>query len=223
MNKIHVYFFVIIISTASCQKNNDDSNRGDTFNPYKDEFIPCDCQPLGTKEEASREYIKFVINNVPICADLKVNYTEFYDNRLLYGNLINGSNVTYYDNLNMIRYTGDWRFSVAIHLTNTHALTKTYPYELPRPNSEYCEIGELQIGNKQKLTPDMCNWCSTNDWHYYAPFYYTGLKLVVDKYENGYFEGHFSGITKTGSGRAGIIKDGSFRIKLTEIKRDVIL
>lgn len=220
MNKIPVFILFLSVMIISCQKNR--GSNQDEFNPYKDEFIACDCQPLGTKDEASREYIKFVINNVPICADLKGNVQDTFANMLLYGTHFNGGNISYYDNLYMIRNTSDWRFSVAIFMENTHALTKTYPYELPRPNPEYCEIATLEITNRQKVTSNMCSFCITNDWHYYGPFFYSGLHLIVDKYENGYFEGRFSGLTKTGSGRPGIIKDGSFRIKLTEIRRNII-
>jgi hypothetical protein len=222
MRKVIVFFFAGIIGTVSCQKNKG-SNKDDMFNPYKNEFTACNCQPLSTKDEASREYIKFIINDVPICFDLKGNFTESFDNMLTYGRVIRGDSVSYYDNLYMIRYSGDGKFSAGIFMQNTHALTKKYPYELPRSNSEYCEIADLQITNLQKITSHMCYQCSNSDWHYYAPFFGSALKLIVDKYENGYFEGHFSGLTKTGSGRPGIIKDGSFRIKLTEIKRDVIV
>ena len=223
MNKNIFSFLLFCLFFSSCKKSNDLLiQKPEPIDLYKDEFLPCNCQQE-IKENVVSEYIKAEINGISVCADMKGNFGGPYDNILSHGNIIRSTGSTYYDNLAMIRYTQDSKFMMAIFLENSHALTKIYPYELPRPNPEVCEIGELQIQNQQKTTANMCSWCTTNDWHYYGSFFGNAVKLIVDKYENGFFEGHFSGNTRTGSGRIAIIKNGSFRIKLTERKADIII
>jgi len=223
MNKMIFSFVVLWLTLASCKKDEALSSvRPEPVNPYKYEFVACNCQPQ-TKESDAPEYLKAEINGVLVCADKKGGFSESFDNMLINGKIVRQKDTTYYDNLHMIRYTSDSKFMMAIFLENSHALTKAYPYELPRSNPEFCEIGEFQLENQGKITPIMCSWCPDNNWHYYGQFFGNSLKLVVDKYENGFFEGRFSGIIKTGSGRTATVKNGAFRIKLTEIKRDIII
>lgn len=64
---------------------------------------------------------------------------------------------------------------------NTHALTKTYPYELPRANPEFCEIGELQLNNLDNYVS--CAWCPENSFNYFASFWGNGVKMTVNNFK----------------------------------------
>lgn len=190
---------------------------------YKDEFLPCNCG-TGDAESSIGDFLKAEINGIPMCADLPGNFSEpSFGNMLIHGSIIRPDGKQYYDNLYMIRYTRDRKFMFGIFLENTHALTKQYPYELPRINPEVCEIGEFQLENQHHLTNDMCAFCPTNTWHYLGQFYDMGLKLTVENYENKIFSGKFSGTIRTGSGRLAKVTNGQFRIHLTEIERDVVI
>ena len=208
----------LILGLVSCSKD----NPVELKSPDTDEFVTCECTiPAG--KTAPEEYIKATVNGVQLCADVKRVYPEDFDNRLKYGLIKRSTGNSYYDNLGMIRFTKDGRFMLAIFMENTHLLTKQFPYKLPRPNPEYCEIGELQIQNELKITPIMCHTCADNYWHYLGSFYQDQLSYTADRYEHGYLEGHFEGMIHTGSGKYASVKNGMFRIKLTEQYTDVIV
>jgi hypothetical protein len=223
---IHPYALVLLV-LISCKKNTDETNHAAPVqDPYKDEFVACNCSGQLGDKTGTGEYIKAEINGVPICADIKEQVGDDYiGNMLKYGNIIRKGDTTNYDILEMVRLTKDGRFLMAIYLENTHALTEQYPFVLPRPNPGVCEIGELDLQNQTKITPTMCDFCPDNFWHYYGSFslYNATLKMVADKFENGIFEGHFSGGIRTGSGRIAYVTNGSFRIKLNIFRADIII
>src|SRR4030095_2248588 len=212
---IAVILFFTHLFTA-CKKESDSGNVPEQNNPYKNEFAICNCSE-NKNNETNGEYLKAIINGVTVCADLKGQFIESFDNMLTYGTIKRLTGDTYYDNLYMIRYTKDGKFMIGIFMENTHLLTKQFPYELPRANPEVCEIGELQLINQEQITNNMCLFCSWSNWHYYGPFFGSQLKFTADKFENGFFEGRFEGTMTTGSGRSALIKNGQFRIKLTLI------
>ena len=222
MNRIIILITLLLVVFSSCKKNSESLETSRPEDPYKGEFITCNCSE-GTSKNEIAEYLKAEINGISVCADIKPNIQGDFANMLTYGTIIRNTGKTYYDNLAMIRNTKDGKFMMAIFLENTHAFTKQYPYELPRANPEVCEIGELQLMNYRQITNNMCNFCSDNKWHYYASFFENGLKLYVDKFENDIFEGHFSGVIRTGSGRTATVKNGSFRIKLTIVQKDIVI
>ncbi len=190
--------------------------------PYKNELVACDCaEPLG-KVGGVREFIKAEFNGVPICADLKGTQDTF-PNMLKHGKLIKNNDTLYYDNLYMIRYTRDSKFMLALFMENSHLLTKTFPYQLPRANAEISEKGEFQLQNQERLTQNMCQFCTWNDWHYWGLFWENNLHFIADKYENGIFYGRFEGQINTGSGRSIIVKNGSFQIRLIAFERNLVL
>lgn len=208
----------LIVGLLSCSKDDQVEKKA----PDAAEFNTCDCTiPAG--KTAPEEYIKAIVNGVQLCADVKRGFTDDFDNKLNYGVIKRATGDTYYDNVAMIRYTKDGRFMLAIFMENTHLLTKQFPYLLPRPNPEVCEIGELQIQNEQKVTPNMCQFCPDNYWHYMGSFSYGQLKYTADKFENGYLEGHFEGVIRTGSGKYANVTEGKFRIRLTVHNSDVVI
>ena len=123
----------------------------------------------------------------------------------------------------MIRYTKDGKSMMGIFMENTHLLTKQFPYQLPRPDPEFCEIGELQLQNQVKITPNMCFFCPENNWHYHGSFFGSQLKFTADKFDGAFFEGRFEGSIYTGSGRYATVKDGKFRIRIAMIQKDIII
>lgn len=213
-------FFTFLFT--ACKKESDPGNVPEQNNLYKNEFATCNCSE-NKNNETNAEYLKALINGVTVCADLKGNFVESFDNMLTYGILKRSTGDTYYDNLYMIRYTKDGKFMIGIFMENTHLLTKRFPYELPRANPEVCEIGELQLINQEQITNNMCLFCSWSNWHYYGQFFGSQLKFTADKFENGFFEGRFEGTMTTGSGRIASIKNGQFRIKLTLIQKEIII
>ena len=203
---------------VSCKKD----KTSDNLPVNSQEFTTCNCSiPQG--KTTPDEYIQAKINGVQLCADVKGNYQESYDNMFLYGLIKRPTGDTYYDNLYMIRYTKDGKFMMGIFLENTHLLTKQFPYTLPRANPEICELGELQLQNQQKPLANMCQYCPDNLWHYSGAFFPNQVIYIADKFENGFLEGRFEGIITTGSGRSAIVKDGKFRIRLTMIQKDIII
>ena len=219
MLRIILFFAFTVTFLVSCNKESQITGTEEK-SPYKDEFVTCNCSQLPDKEGFT-EYIKAEINGVSICADIKRSPGDTFPNMLMHGFIKRATGDNYYDNLIMIRYTNDSKFMMGIFLENTHALTKQFPYLLPRYNPELCEIGELQLQNEAHITSNMCNFCPTNDWHYYNQFQSSGLTLYADKYANGIFEGRFDGTIRTGSGRTAIVKNGTFRIRLIEFRRDI--
>jgi hypothetical protein len=221
MNKSIVLFSLVFSTFFSCKKDNAIEN--DTpvteINP---EFLTCNCS-IQQEKDAADEYLKASVNGVQVCADIKRGFQESFDNMFTYGIIKRSTGNTYYDNLYMIRYTKDGKFMMGIFMENTHLLTKQFPYELPRGNPEVCEIGEFQLQNQQQITPIMCAFCPTNNWHYNGSFFGNQLKFIADKFENGFFEGRFEGMIFTGSGRSAVVKDGKFKIKLAIINKDIII
>lgn len=215
----------LVIFLSSCQKNTGlekPSAQKPANDIYKNEFTTCTCTESSAKETTG-EYIKADINGVQVCADVKGNFFNSFDNMFRYGLLKRPTGDTYYDNLYMLRYTRDGKFLFAIYLGNTHLLTKQFPYQLPRANSEYCEIGEFAVTNQQHITNTTCFHCTWSDWHYLGMFFGNDLVFIAEKYENNYFEGRFEGNMRTGSGRVAQVNNGRFRIKLTHISEDVII
>jgi hypothetical protein len=222
MRKHTAVFLFSIALFAACKKETATGTIPEPNNTYKDEFTTCNCAE-SNNHEISGEYIKAIINGIPVCADLKGNFYESFDNMFTYGMVKRSTGETYWDNLYMIRYTKDGKFMFGIFMENTHLLTKQFPYELPRADPEFCEIGEMQLINQQQITSNMCLFCTWSDWHYLGAFFGSRLKFTADKFENGFFEGRFEGSMATGSGRVALIKNGQFRIKLTLIQRDIII
>lgn len=213
---------IVIVITASCSKKpvTEELKAKEKVDPYKNELVACNCAESSGKAGIS-EFIKAEFNGVPICADLKIGLDTF-SNMLVYGKMIKNNDTLYYDNLYMLRYTRDKKFMLALFMENSHLLTKIFPYQLPRVNSEISEKGEFQLQNQEKLTQHMCYFCTWNDWHYWGLFWENNLHFIADKYENGIFYGRFEGKINTGSGRSIIVKNGSFQIKLIAFEKNVI-
>lgn len=217
----------LLLVFSSCQKNSGYVEKRSAppadNDIYKNEFTACNCAESPSKETATSEFIKAEINGVPECADVKGGFSNSFDNMFKYGLLKRTTGNTYYDNLYMIRNTRDGKFQMGIFMENTHLLTKQFPYQLPRANSEYCEIGEFQLINQQRITNNMCFTCNWSDWHYLGMFWGNDLVFTAERFENDYFEGRFEGNMRTGSGRIAKVTNGRFRIKLTRIPEDVII
>ena len=221
MNKYSIFLFLLFFVFVSCKKEKaDEQNIANMADP---EFTTCNCSVAEPGKPVPDEYLKGNINGVAVCADIKGGFQDSFDNMFTYGTIKRSTGTTYYDNLHMIRYTKDGKFMMAIFMENTHLLTKQFPYQLPRTNPEYCEIGALQLQNQQKITPNMCFFCPENNWHYHGSFMQSLLKFTAEKFDNSFFEGHFEGLIRTGSGRYATVKDGKFRLRLTMIRRDIII
>ena len=195
---------IILVLLIGCNKNISSNQESVTI---KKDFVSCQCT-ISNETGADRGYIKAIIDGTPVCFDQLPAYMgDTFPNMLKYGLIGN----LYYDNLYMIRNSpnGDWQ--AAIFLENTHALTKTYPYQLPRANPEVCEIGELQINNLQP----------NSNLNYAASFYGGGLNLTAMSFQNNVFEGDFGGRLVTRNGKNIFISDGHFRIKLKVFKSDL--
>jgi hypothetical protein len=219
MLRIIASLLIIGCLFSSCKKAKADETSG-LNDPYKDELVTCNCSQVPDKSGFT-EYIKAEVNGVTICADIKRSLGDTFPNMLVHGVIKRDTGDTYYDNLYMVRYTNDAKFMMGIFLENTHALTKTFPYQLPRDNSELCEIGEVQLQNQLHGINSSCDFCSSNKWNYINPFLKDRLTLYADKYGNGVFEGRFSGVVSTGSGRVATVKNGTFRIRLVEFYKDL--
>jgi len=172
-------------------------------------------------KEAESYYIKADIDGVPVCFDVSPGLGDTFPNVLRYGYILRDTGKQYYDNVSMIRNAKNSRWQAAMFFENTHALKKSYPYELPRANPEFCEIGELQLNSLGNYTS--CVWCPENKFNYYAQFWSNGVKITVTGFTNNVFEGSFHGIAKTGSGKTVIITNGKFRMKLVVYKADIKL
>jgi hypothetical protein len=220
MNKYSIFLLLLLFVFVSCKKEKVD---GQIDVVADREFTTCNCSEAEPGKMMPDEYLKGNINGVAICADIKGGFQDSFDNMFTYGTIKRSTGDTYYDNLYMIRYTKDGKFMMAIFMENTHLLTKQFPYQLPRTNPEFCEIGEFQLRNQLKITPNMCSFCPENKWHYSGSFAQSQLKFTAEKFDNGFFEGRFEGSIYTGSGKYAAVKDGKFRIKLTMIQRDIII
>jgi hypothetical protein len=182
------------------------------------EFDSCDCK-AGPGKPGEDEYIKATINGVPVCFDQKPAMDDTFPNVLRYGFILRDTGKQYYDGVAMLREASNSHWQAAIFLENTHALTKTYPYDLPRANPEVCEIGEFQLNNLNHYVS--CAWCPENTFNYWAPFFGSFLKMKVTSFNDNVFEGTFEGTANTGSGKSVHITNGQFRIKLILYNSDI--
>src|SRR5689334_21070063 len=152
-----------IVLFLSCNKQHEDS----TFTssePISKDFQPCDCSSSG--KNGPDEYIRADLGGSTVCFDVMPSVPDTFANFLKWGYLISDTGRQYYDNLYMIRNASNGKWMAAIYLSNTHALTKTYPYELPRFNPEYCETGDMEI---DLLFHDVgCLICPENQYNYFA-------------------------------------------------------
>jgi hypothetical protein len=226
MRKSAVFPFLIgIFVVASCSKQplKEELKVTEKQVPYKNELVACNCADPSSGKVGIREFIKAEFNGVPICADLKLpgGTLDTFSNMLQYGKFIKNNDTLYYDNLYMLRYTRDNKFLLALYMENSYLLTKTFPYVLPRANSEISEMGQFQLQNQEKITQNMCQFCDWNDWHYWGLFWENNLHFIADKYENGIFYGRFEGQINTGSGRKIIVKNGSFQIRLIAFEKNL--
>jgi hypothetical protein len=224
MNKYSIFLFLLFFVFVSCKKEKADEEISAIADP---EFTTCNCSIAEPGKPMQDEYIKVNINGVAVCADIKRNFQgsfqDSFDNMFIYGTIKRSTGDTYYDNLHMIRSTKDGKFMMAIFMENTHLLTKQFPYQLPRTNPEFCEIGTFQFKNQLKMTSNMCSFCPDDNWNYSGAFSQSQLKLTAVQFDNSFFEGYFEGLIHTGSGRYATVKDGKFRIRLTMIQRDIII
>ena len=207
----------LLLTMFACKKENDPVNIQASQTIAK-EFDTCRCSVLNVKGEES-QYIKAEINGVPMCFDQSAAVGDTFPNMLKHGFIIRDTGNQYYDNLYMIRNAKNSRWQAAMFFENTYALTKKFPYELPRANSEVCEIGEFQLNNLDHYAP--CAWCPENAFNYYGPFWGNSLKMTVLSFHDNVFEGVFSGRIRTGSGKTVIITNGRFKIKLVVFKSDI--
>jgi hypothetical protein len=197
---------LFICTLNSCKKND---NKLTESEPKKSQFEKCDC--YSNSIEAEPEYIKANIDGVPMCFDVIGSYDSNFPNMFKYGTIIRGSEKTYYDNTIFIRNAKNSPWQLAFFFENTHALTKTYPYNLPRPNPEVCEIGELQLNYNYKTL-------------YSNSFYGDRIKMTVNSFKNNYFEGSFSGyLISKSSSKVVEITNGVFRIKLILENKDIVV
>ncbi len=98
----------------------------------------------------------------------------------------------------MIRQGPDGKWQMSIFLENTHALARNYPYNLPRPDSYVCEIGEFQLLNLEHY-----------NYSFYGGIYGDNMKMTVISFRNNIFEGVFSGTLNSFR-----VTNGKFRIRL---------
>ncbi|HYF30871.1 MAG TPA: hypothetical protein VD993_07115 [Chitinophagaceae bacterium] len=207
------YIACISLLAASCAKDHNDGAEPINSTASK-EFAPCNCSKTG---KDGTDYIKGEFSGVFMCFDLDDNGV----NQLRYGFIYRKTDTTYYDKIAISRRTPDEKFYLAMYLENPSIFSKKFPYQLPRPDPGYCEIGEVQLENVDKRTPNTCYTCSWSNWHYYNQFRSGGLTLYVDKFENNRIEGRFEGVMMTGTGKATTVKNGMFSIRLDVLNQDV--
>lgn len=218
MKQIAFTLFLLALLMAACKKESSSLVQQEQPQPEKfSEFDSCDCtEPL--PERGSADYIKAVINGVPVCFDMMPAMNDTFPNMLKHGVILRDTGDQYYDNLYMLRNARNSPWQIAIFLENTHALTKTYPYDLPRANPEVCEIGELQLNDLNNYTS--CTFCAENKWNYYGSFL-TNMKLTVTSFKNNVFEGVFDGNVYTGNGKMATVTNGSFKIRLKVFSENI--
>ena len=215
--KINTVFFGLLLTALmfACKKDTSPAAPIKTVVP---EFDSCDCAANSGKPGDS-EYIKANINGVPVCFDQMPALGDTFPNVLRYGFILRDTGNQYYDNVAMLRNARNSRWQAAIFLENTHALTKTFPYDLPRANPEVCEIGELQLNDLNNYTS--CVWCPENTYNYWGQFFESSLKMKVTSFNDNVFEGTFEGTANTGSGKLAHITNGRFRIRLILYNTDI--
>lgn len=209
---------LLLIMMVACQKEKMVHSIPVPVLPKVSEFDSCNCSAVKDKIGNS-EYIKATINGIPVCFDQLPSLGDTFPNMLRSGFILRDTGNQYYDNVAMIRNAANSHWQAAMFFENTHALTKTYPYQLPRANPEVCEIGELQLNDLDHYVS--CTWCPENNYNYDAPFFDNGVKMTVTSFDNNVFEGVFDGTVRTGSGKLATITNGQFRIKLVVYKEDI--
>jgi hypothetical protein len=215
--KLLYFCFIIGFLLASCKKE----SITDQNDPVqKKDFDTCNCT-VQAKSSDNATYIKANIDGVPVCFDQMPPINDTLANILTHGYILRDTGNQYYDNVSMIRMARNTNWMFAIYLENTYALSKTYPYKLPRLNPEICEIGEMQINNLGHYVS--CTVCSANTWNYYAPIYAGGISMTVNSFDNDYFEGTFQGYMQTGSGKEVHISNGVFKIKLIVTETNITI
>lgn len=220
--KGHFAFLALLtLLVVSCKKEAVSVEPG-PVNPQQivKEFDSCNCSPIPGKG-ADSQYIRAEINGVPICFDLVPAVGDTFPNMLKYGVIMRDTGNQYYDNLYMIRNAANSHWQLALFFENTYALTKSYPYYLPRANSEVCEVGELQLNDLDHYVG--CAWCPENKYNYFGHFSGYSVSMIVNSFENNVFTGTFQGVVSTGSGKTATITNGSFRIKLVVFQSDIDL
>ena len=220
--KQHLAILIFISALVfSCSKD-EEASRPDPVNPEQviQEFDSCTCTAKPGKDLDS-EYIRAEINGIPICFDKDPALGDTFPNMLKYGVIIRDTGNQYYDNLYMIRNAANSHWQLALFFENTHALTKKYPYYLPRTNSEVCEVGELQLNDLDNYVS--CAWCPENKYNYWANFFSNGVSMIVNSFDNNVFQGTFQGTVTTGSGKTATIRNGAFRIRLAVFQSDIDL
>lgn len=216
MKMYFIFFLLIAALIFSCKK--DAPKESHITRVIAQEFDSCNCSPL-TGKVTDSQYIRATINGVPICFDQMPVMNDTFPNMLKYGIILRDTGDQYYDNLYMLRNARNSQWQAALFFENTHALTKAYPYELPRPNPEVCEIGEFQLNDLNNYVS--CAWCPENKYNYYASFWNDGVKMIATSFNDNVFEGTFEGNIRTGSGKTAHISNGRFRIRLTVYKEDI--
>lgn len=200
-------FFSCLFMFISCKKESKQQTLKEVLPKQADnQFQKCDCS-VSNSVEFEAQYIKAELNGVAMCFDVAPNFDSNFANMFKYGILTKNSEKIFYDNTHLIRSAKNSPWQIAIFLENTHALTKTYPYNLPRQNPEVCEIGELQINY---------NYATK----FYNPFWGNGMRLTVNNFNNGYFEGTFNGTAVAKSGEIVKVSNGMFKIKLAIENKD---
>lgn len=200
--------FCALFIIICCKKSDKEQSSLAIQTKVETRFQKCDCALNSIEYEP--EYIKAELNGIAMCFDVAPNFDSNFANMFKYGTLYRYNEVIYYDNTHLIRNAKNSPWQLAIFLENTHALTKTYPYNLPRANPEVCEIGEFQINYNYGT-------------QFSNPFFGNGMKLTVTSFNNHFFEGTFSGVASSKTGEAIKVTNGKFRIKLALEKRDIII
>lgn len=213
-----IFFLFATVLILSCKKEATQEEPRIIEHLFVQEFDSCNCSSLSGKDIDS-QYIKATINDVPMCFDVMPATNDTFPNMLKYGTIFRSTGSQYYDNLYMLRNARNSHWQAAIFLENSYALTKTYPYSLPRPNPEVCEIGEFQLNDLDNYVS--CAWCPENKYNYYASFFSNGVSMVATSFNNNVFEGTFEGNIITGSGKTAHISNGKFRIRLTVYQEDI--
>ncbi|MBO9660561.1 MAG: hypothetical protein J7527_17195, partial [Chitinophagaceae bacterium] len=159
-----------------------------------------------------------------VFADLQGDFTGAFDNKLQWTFLKRDTGLKYYDNIHLVGYTKDKKMA-ARDLYGEHPC----PHQIiqvcapPRTNPKFCEIGGIQFINQEYLLTNNRLLDSQNDRHYLGMFIGNGCKLIVERFDNGVFEGTLSGFIWTGSNRAARITHGKFRMSLTQLRKGMDL
>ena len=213
--------FTLPLLILSCKSELEQPATASSSGSNTHRFDTCQCSISMGKENA-KDYLKADIDGVPMCFEIMPQMNDTFPNMMIWGYITDSTGGRkYYDNLCMLRNAANSNWQLAIFLENTHALTKSYPYQLPRANPEVCEIGELQVNNTQHYSN--CAWCTDNTYNYFASFFANGVSLTATSFDNNVFTGTFSGTAKTGSGNYITITNGSFSVHLIVFQSDIHL